>query len=381
MTTTSNAPPGAEATTREIAQQPEVWRETATIVARRRAALDAFLAPFLAWTDGRIVLTGAGTSAFAGGIAAAALSRRLHRRVDAVPTTDIVSSPREVFAEDVPTLLVSFARSGDSPESLAATAIADRVLHDVRHLVLTCNPDGALALGLGARDDALVLTMPPRADDQGFAMTSSFTSMLYACLAALDPSGTTSADVLGDAGRNLLDDRADQLDALAHAGFERVVYLGSGALAPLARESALKLLELTAGEVVTYFDSPLGFRHGPKSVLDDRTLAIVYVSSDPYTRAYDLDIVRELRAAIDPRHVVAVSANAPGDTAEDWRLGGLDGVDDADLAVVMVLVAQLLALDFSIALGRTPDNPFPEGEVNRVVQGVTIHSLDEEGAG
>ncbi|MFL6027025.1 MAG: SIS domain-containing protein, partial [Friedmanniella sp.] len=143
---------GAAATWPEIRQQPEVWREVARIVQGESAGLSGFLEPLLALPDLRIVLTGAGTSAFAGQVLAPALARVLGRRVEAVATTDIVASPREVFAEDVPTLLVSFARSGDSPESVAAVELADHLLSDVRHLVVTCNPDGALARRQGGDD-------------------------------------------------------------------------------------------------------------------------------------------------------------------------------------------------------------------------------------
>ncbi|HEX4786943.1 MAG TPA: SIS domain-containing protein, partial [Actinospica sp.] len=172
------------ATHREILQQPEVWRETARIVRAQRAALDAFLAPRLARGDLRIVLTGAGTSAFIGQIAAPSLGARLGRRVEAVATTDLVSHPGAYLPQDVPTLLVSFARSGDSPESAAATRLADRLLGEVGHLIVTCNADGALHREHAARPDSFVLLMPERSNDEGFAMTSSFTAMLLAVLLA-----------------------------------------------------------------------------------------------------------------------------------------------------------------------------------------------------
>jgi len=119
-------PESGAATVREILQQPDVWREALDNLLRNADALDAFLAPLLARPNLRIVLTGAGTSAFVGSIAAPALSRLLDRRVDAIATTDIVSNPRVYFAEDLPTLLVSFARSGNSPESSAATELGRR---------------------------------------------------------------------------------------------------------------------------------------------------------------------------------------------------------------------------------------------------------------
>ena len=376
---------GAGATVREIAQQPALWRQVAEDVAARAGEAARFLAPLLALPDLRIVLAGAGTSAFAGQVLAPALARRLGRRVDAVATTDIVSNPEEVFAEDVPTLLVSLARSGDSPESVAATALAEQCLTAVHHLVVTCNPEGRLSRDHAATDDSFVLLMPEQANDQGFAMTSSFTCMVLATWLTLDPGLVDAGLVerLAQAGEHVLAERAAAVRDLAGVGYQRLVYLGSGSLSALARESALKLLELTAGEVVSYFDSALGFRHGPKSVLDDRTLAVVYLSNDPYTRQYDEDIAEELRGTLGLDGVLVVTArpSARLGTEGVWQVPGLDEAADVLVALPFVLVAQLLALRFSLHLGRTPDNPFPAGEVNRVVEGVTVHPLDRSAPG
>ncbi len=371
---------GAARTTREIAQQPRLWRQVAAEAAARHEQTRAFLDPLLAHPHLRVVLAGAGTSAFAGMVLAPALSRVLGKRIAVVATTDAVSGPREVFAEDVPTLLVSFARSGNSPESLATTELAEQCLSEVHHLVVTCNADGQLYRDHHDTDRSLVLLMPEESNDAGFAMTSSFTCMVLATWLALAPEHA-DADLLerlAVAGERALAERDTQAAALAAAGYRRFVHLGSGSLAGLAREAALKMLELSAGEVVTYDNSSLGFRHGPKAALDETTAVIVYLSNDPYTRAYDHDIVAELRTGIGPEQVIAVTAR-PDDTLADgptWHVRGLDDAPDVLLALVDVIGAQLLALHTSLTLGLTPDNPFPGGEVNRVVQGVTIHPLD-----
>jgi tagatose-6-phosphate ketose/aldose isomerase len=371
---------GGGTTAREIAQQPDIWREAERVVASRRDDIDAFLRPLVERPDLRIMLMGAGTSAFAGEILAPALSQRTGRRVDAVATTDVVSNPREYFADDGPTLLVSFARSGNSPESVAATELADRLLPECHHLVLTCDRNGQLYDKHAESDGSLVLLMPEAANDQGFAMTSSFTSMTLAAWLILGGVADSGELVgrLATAAENMLATCEEDLRRLASSGYKRIVFLGSGPLKGLAHESSLKLLELTAGEIVTYFESPLGFRHGPKSILDDRTLAILYLSGDQYTRQYDLDLLSELKNSMPSGNVIAVSGTEAGADEEGfWLVEGVDGVDDAALALPFVVVAQLLGLFFSLELGYTPDNPFPNQEVNRVVQGVSIHPLPE----
>ncbi|MBM9503110.1 SIS domain-containing protein [Actinacidiphila acididurans] len=385
MTTPSGTLPvddGAADTVREIAQQPALWREVDRIVAASRESLDAFLRPLLARGDLRVVLTGAGTSAFAGQVLQPALARRLGRRVDAIATTDLVADPRGHLAQDVPTLLVSFARSGDSPESVAATTLAEQLLSEVHHLVITCNEQGRLARDHAERPHSHVLLMPAGSNDRGFAMTSSFTCMTLAALLALGGDAYAGvAERLARAVESIIEDGAVDrtVGTLVDRAPERIVFLGSGPLKGLAEESALKVLELTGGTLMAVAESSLGFRHGPKAVLNERTVAVVYISNDPYTCQYDQDIAAELRATLSPGSVVTVSADSgegtegSGDGA--WLLPGLDGVEDVALALSAVVYAQLIALRASLARGMRPDNPFPSGEVNRVVQGVILHSL------
>lgn len=375
-TTDADAPARNDggATILEIAQQPDAWRE----VARRSDAGTArFLEAIVTKPDVRVILTGAGSSAFAGEIAAPALRRHLGRRVDAIATTSIVASPLDYLERDTPTLMVSFARSGNSPESLATTALADELVSDIAHLVYTCDAGGELGRAHTDRANSRVVYMPERTNDTGFAMTSSLTSMLMSCLTMLGPATSENADALARAAEHVVGLQPD-IRALARTKKQRFVYLGSGSLEGLARESSLKLLELTAGEIVTYFDSPLGFRHGPKSVLDGDTLVVVYVSTDPYTRRYDLDIVSEIRGQLGEDAVTVISsAPIPASLGPAVVVPGLDGLDDAAVALPYLVFAQYLALFTSLECGKTPDNPFPSGEVNRVVQGVTIYPMTD----
>ncbi len=374
---------GAPHTAREIAQQPAVWQRLEALVASRRAALDTFLAPLLAAPAARIVLTGAGSSAFIGQCLTPALVQALADRpgvrVEAIATTDIVSNPEQCLTPGVPTLLVSFARSGNSPESLAAVALADQVVGgDCRHLAVTCAAEGKLATELSSRLDALVLLLPDETHDRAFAMTSSFTGMLLAAAWAFQLP-LPPAKVLGHAAQQLLDTEAGRLQSLTDSGFERIVVLGSNGLQGLAREAALKILELTDGRVVALADSPLGFRHGPKTILNDRTLVLMLLSGDPYTARYDLDLLRELRREQRGR-VTSLGARKPEGAAaapaDDVALALPLDTPDLGLAPVALVFAQCLALLASLRLGITPDNPSATGTVTRVVSGVTIHPFD-----
>lgn len=368
---------GAEggATGREIGQQPVMWRRTAAVIADSRERLDAFLRGILTRSGARVIFTGAGSSAYVGGLVWAELARRCDVRMDAIATTDIVSSPRDVFAEDVPTLLVSFARSGDSPESIAATALADQSLTVIRHLVITCNAEGALAREHDAAEDSEVVLLPPETNDAGFAMTSSFTSMALAALLSFAPELSTRVEALAAAGELILGEKLGSLDPARERSVERIVYLGSGCLQSLAKESALKVLELTGGRIVAIAESPLGFRHGPKSILSEGTFVMCFVSSDPYTRRYDLDMLTELRQAMPAERLMALSSRADGLEGHHEVIPSLGELPDAMAAIALLLFAQALALDFSLAEGITPENPSPSGAVNRVVRGVTIHPL------
>jgi tagatose-6-phosphate ketose/aldose isomerase len=362
-------------TAREIEQQPNMLQRTHALLTRLHADLQKFVAPVANDPLARIILTGAGTSAYIGECLASTLDTRLAARVDAVPTTDIVSSPQLYLHADQPLLLVSFGRSGNSPESLQAVTLAESLVKDVRHLVVTCNAEGALSKA--DLRQAMTLLLPEETHDVSFAMTSSFSCMMYATLNALSPAGAFDGRVgaIAQATRRVIQE-SGALQELALGSFERVVYLGSGPFQSLAREATLKLGELTNGAVVTCFDSPLGFRHGPKTFVNERTLVLVFVSNDPLTRKYDHDLLDELRRDGRAARVIEVTARARGDHARDTLLvHGMAEAPDVELLWPYIAIAQLYAFHESRTLGLSPDNPNKEGTVNRVVQGVRLYPL------
>lgn len=365
-------------TEKEIRQQPVVWLETISALSKIRGQIDAFISPLLDTPDLRIILTGAGSSAFIGDVLAPVLARHLSVPVSAVATTDIVSDPVSYLPAHCPLLLISFARSGSSPESLAAVELAEQRNPQCHHLLVTCNPQGELHQHYHQRTNVLSLPIPAVTCDRGFAMTSSMTSMLLACQTAFQLPACSSSQVeqLAQSVSQLIETRGDLTRSpLQRPDLQRVVWLGSGMLRGIAHESALKLLELTAGKIAAFYESPLGFRHGPKSLINKHSQVLVMISNDPVTRRYDLDLLAELRHDNVADSVIAL-AGQPDSEIEQGEyeyLPAAGKLSDNLLALGFLVVAQNYALAQSVSLGITPDNPSPEGRVNRVVQGVIIH--------
>jgi D-galactosamine 6-phosphate deaminase/isomerase len=370
---------GALWTAREIAQQPAMLRKTHGMLVGNKDALNTFLRPLLERDAMRVILTGAGTSAFIGECLSPHFAAELPCRVDAIPTTDLVSAPHLYFEPDTPTLLVSFGRSGDSPESVAALDLANQFVREIHHLAVTCNPDGALARKIGTSGDGTTILLPEETHDRSFAMTSSFSCMTYAALAALSGIDGMQARVerIAQAVEAVIAAQADAMKTLAGKGYQRVVYLGSHIFKGLAREAALKLLELTDGGMIAAYDSPLGFRHGPKTIVNGRTLVVVFLSNDAYTRRYDLDLLEEIRR--DGRHggLLAICGRDEGMSSgvERILIPAMADAADVDLLIPFIAAPQILAFEQAIGRGLSPDKPNVSGTVNRVVQGVRIHPV------
>jgi tagatose-6-phosphate ketose/aldose isomerase len=295
----------------------------------------------------------------------------------------MITEPDRYVHPTRPTLCISYGRSGNSPESVGSVHAANTVNKNLYHLFITCNKNGALAELAKTQKNTYALILPDETNDLGFAMTSSFTSMYLSTVLVfkLDSLDETKEDVekLAKAVEYLIEhESAGLLDFVNNFKFERIIYLGSNLLKGIAQESALKVLELTAGNVATLFDTPTGFRHGPKSFINDKSLIVVYLSDDPLTRRYEVDLLKELGAQKKGYKVLVVhheDANVPC----DYKLNlNYDGLSMDYVALKAIVVAHLIGFYKSYTSGITTDNPCPTGEVNRVVTGVTIYPVKED---
>ncbi|WP_017189755.1 SIS domain-containing protein [Vibrio harveyi] len=366
-------------TAQEISHQPQLWRALSTILEEQYEAIRDFLTPLLEQPDLRIILTGAGTSAFVGDAAAPFIQEGLRFQVESIPTTDLVSNPEQYLDPSRPTLVVSYARSGNSPESVAAVALVDQLVPHCHHLFLTCNRDGELSHYVRTAQNACCVIMPEGSNDKSFAMTSSFSCMLMSTLTLFGGQSPKQwheqIEVVAALCEAKLEQWESAIKALASQPYERLIVIGSGGFAGLAREASLKSLELSAGKVMTAFDSSLGFRHGPKFTINDKAVVIQLLSSDAYTRGYDLDLFNEIRR--DKQALAHIALTELSLNEDDvFEFGRLD-LGDQWLCFPFILFCQMLAFEKSLQLGFGPDNPCPTGEVNRVVQGVTIYPFNK----
>ncbi len=372
-------------TASEIFQQPSTWKKTFDQIKKEKDNIQKFINQVIKEEDYDVILTGAGTSEFVGNALYSYLNNFTNHKTKSYATTDIVAYPTNFLSKKKKTLLISFGRSGNSPESVAAVEVANIVCENIYHLFVTCNHEGALSRFAVGKNNCLAINLTPETHDQSFAMTSSFSNMYLATLLAFNLDNLDEIEKylleINKNTLNFLENRYDYIKKIINEfDFKRIVYLGSNSNKGIAQESALKMCELTAGIIVTMYDTPMGFRHGPKSIVDDTTLTVVYMSDNPYTRQYEVDLIKEMSIQRKQNKILVLSSK------EDEEVKGLVDyfisfnnnidLDNIFLGLEYIMVAQLISLFKSLSMNITPDNPCPTGEVNRVVKGVNIYKYE-----
>jgi tagatose-6-phosphate ketose/aldose isomerase len=366
----------------EIANQPKLWEQTAARLFDQADQMTRFLQTAYGEIN-NIVLTGAGTSAFIGLSLQGCFFTHTGKLTRAVATTDIVSHPQHYFSgHDIP-LIISFARSGNSPESIAALELADRFSKKCFHLIITCSAAGALSK-YRSKNPLQVFVLPEEANDQSLAMTGSYSSMLLTglLLAYLHDAEfcRRQLKLLCASAEKTLNGELEKIQKLAEKRFERVVFLGSGPLLGTATEAALKLQELTDGQVICKSNSYLGFRHGPKAVIDGTTLVVYFFDSNRYVSQYEKDLLHAMDSGQSALYQLGISERGTGSGQLDDEIvlnPGTDEIAEDFLTVCSIVPAQLLAFFKSLQLGLTPDNPSVSGSISRVVEGVNIYPVTQ----
>ena len=377
---------GLEHTPREIWQQPATWSKTYERCRDRQSELnDALRRAGIgrgSTSSPTVYLIGAGTSDYTGRALAPLLRRQWNCDAWAIPSTTLLTEFEEFHRPGREYLWISFSRSGESPEGVALLERALDRHREIRHLVITCNRQGPMAqLCAKHSDRALALVLDDAVNDRGLAMTSSFSNMLLAgqCVANAEDLASFGQLVahMAETGTQFLPAAAEVAAAITILGCTRACFVGSGALRAVADESALKVVELSAGKVTTMAETPLGLRHGPMSSVDGQTLFVAFLSSEARRRGYELDLLREIDRKRLGRVRAVVTARGSEDVATlaDYYLS-LDCVADFPdhyRPVLDVMLGQLVGLFASMRCGLKPDQPSPSGTITRVVQPIKLY--------
>ncbi len=378
---------GLEHTPREIWQQPDTWKKTFERCRDQRSELNDVLRQAGIGrgntSSPTVYLLGAGTSDYTGRALAPLLRRCWSCEVWAIPSTTLLTEFEDFHRPGKEYLWISFSRSGESPEGVALLEQALARHREIRHLVITCNQSGAMAqLCAQHPDRAFALVLDDAVNDRGVAMTSSFTNMVLAgqCLGHLEEDskfGDTVARMC-EVGRKFLPLAGEAAASIASLDCRRVCFVGSGVLRAVSDESALKVVELSGGQVTTLAETPLGLRHGPLSSLDSHTLFVAFLSSEARKRGYELDLLREIDRKRLGRARAVVTAQGGEDAASlvDYTLSLESGetLSDYYRPVLDVILSQMLGLFFSMRCGLKPDQPSPAGTITRVVAPIKLYS-------
>jgi tagatose-6-phosphate ketose/aldose isomerase len=372
-------------TPREIAQQPATWQSTFDCFHQRRLEIREFLksAGIGQHSPRRptVFLLGAGTSDYIGKSLFQLLRRHWHCEVIAVPSTDLLTHLEEFIVPDQRYLWISFSRSGDSPEGVAVLQRALRSHPDIHHLIVSCNASGQMIREIAGKPQALGICLDDAVNDRGLAMTSSFSNLVIfgQCLANIETASEYEGVLaeLAGAGKGLLGAAANCATELAGGPYNKACFVGSGPLRSVASESALKLLEMTAGKTQTMSESALGLRHGPMAALNAETLFVCFLSGDDRVRKYEVDLLEQIgnKRLVRTRVIVAREwSRQLGALAEHVVTPGTTfTVADDYRPPVDAIFGQLLGLFFSLRWGLKPDCPSPNGAISRVVQEVSIY--------
>jgi tagatose-6-phosphate ketose/aldose isomerase len=346
-------------TLHEICQQPWTWLQTSERMIASRESLIQIIKDMRS-----VTLTGSGSSQYAAECVHFALQntwecglRRWWRRFINLWRKSLASGAARSCS-----FLSPGRRQPGEPGAIEFLLNAEPKL---RHIVVTCNEQGSLAKEWRDNAKVHVITIPKETNDQSLVMTSSFTNLLLATrfmgMLGKPDEYLRLCKALSAIAKELIATNFDVLAETAKSNFERVVFLGSGARFGASREAALKMLEMTAGRVTTLCETYLGFRHGPMSYVQEKTLIVCFLSSDSVLRAYELDLLQELDRKNLGLSKLIVGERIPESTLrkEDVAIDcpGLAELGDEEAATIDVVVAQLLGFFRCLKRASGPIRP------------------------
>lgn len=332
----------------EILSQPMVWQAVLSDAKERVAPAARSFAQSGAQD---LLLIGCGSTYYLS-LAAAQVFRALTgRRAVAYPSSELMLFSQTVAPPSAQPALLAISRSGTTTETLRAVVeFQRRWAGEVT--AITCYPDGALA---GMARHVIVTA---EAQEESVVQTRSFSSMYLltqACAAALagDAAYLSSLATLPRLAASAIDRYEQAIADLAARPFTHHVFLGSGPFYGLSCEGMLKMKESAIVHSEAYHT--LEVRHGPKSIISERTLVVCNLSDTG--RDLELAVVRDLRAQGATTLVICEDASAGATAAADVVVELGSALPESARSVLHLPIMQLLAYYRAVHQGIDPDHP------------------------
>jgi tagatose-6-phosphate ketose/aldose isomerase len=369
----------------EMINQPNLWLEGVKIIGEHKQEIQKFMDQMNSIKDLKIFLVGAGSSAKAASIVENYIRRVTKKEVHCISSTNLITQPDNYIIGDEPVLLVSFGSSGNTIEGLEAVEIFQERCKELYQLLIICSDEGEMVKKYGAKEGVLYIPIPPGTKGKSIAATGEFTLLIQYALLLFD---IQNYDYYKELFQNASRDAARFFDkdiykvhSIANQPYETIAVLGSNSLAFLAAEMCLKITELTGGLQSSQFHSVLEFRHGPKVVMNSKTLVSFFFSRDPLTMKYEIDMLKECSEDKRKSTIVAVSMDyvseidAHCDYYFHFNGNGFPYRDDAHIVFLYSLYLQSFSILKAVNLGISPDTlgNNADGFINKVAQGVNIY--------
>lgn len=372
-------------TCKEMVNQPALWLQGVKIIGKNRGRIEKFINEIKSIERLKIYLIGAGSSAKAASVVEKFIKRVTGADTYSVSSTNLVTQPENYIPEDEPVLLVSFGSSGNTIEGVEAVRLFKEKCSKLYQMLIICSDKGEIVRKYSREEGTLYIPIPEGTMGKSMAATGEFTLLLQYALMMFD---IHNFEYYNEMFRNIYKDAEYfferdiyKIHSLANKKYDIIVPLGSNSLTSLASEMCLKISELSSGLQSTQFHPVLEFRHGPKLIMNSKSLVSFFMSSNPYTMKYEIDMLKECSNDKRNSTIIAISMDYNQEIDENcdfyiyFNKNGFVYRDDSHIVFQYSLFLQSFAILKAIDLGISPDKLGNDtrGFINKVAQGVKIY--------
>jgi glucosamine--fructose-6-phosphate aminotransferase (isomerizing) len=298
------------------------------------------------------LFVGCGTSFYLAEAAATSWTLLTGEPARAVPGSEILLYPALTRPQAANLHAVVISRSGRTSEAVRAARELRKEMQ-MPTIGITCAEKSELEAEC---DSTLVLKA---ADEKSTVMTRSFTSMLIslqwlAARRAGNAEFCTSLEVMAPQFATRIRSLAEYMEAFVERpSFEDYIFLGQGPFHGIAREAALKVMEMSCSYSQSFHT--LEFRHGPKAIVTPQTALTFFVGQAG--QQPEVEVLEEMKHLGGVTITVCNQANDNIRKASDLVLElNLPG-DELALLAPHIVPSQLMGFFTGVRKGLNPDQP------------------------